>query len=149
MREFYVPTGLAQSFQGLPLSLSHGILTPMSIRHLRGRVLPLTQSPAEALGMISLISDVGPSTDPESCVDCSDLSIAGKQARVGFLDLPGEVRNKVYWYALTALRNRVHGCTRWGPTRGQTYAFGTGIIDANRQIHHEASNMFFIERTVS
>lgn len=59
-----------------------------------------------------------------------------------FLDLPGEVRNLIYLYALSANHNKSQS-TLWLDRRGQTYSFGTSLLYLNRQVHAEASSIFY------
>lgn len=64
---------------------------------------------------------------------------------VGFLGLPGEVRNRIYRFALTAKYQKPSKCVWSGNERsyeGKTYSFATQLLRVNKQIYHEASSIF-------
>ncbi|KAL2053855.1 hypothetical protein ABVK25_005784 [Lepraria finkii] len=70
----------------------------------------------------------------------------GREGAFSFLDLPGEIRNEIYRYALLAKRNK--SCkTMWDCSQysGQSYIFATGLLYTNHQIHREASAIFYAE----
>lgn len=77
-----------------------------------------------------------------------------------FLDLPGEIRNKIYEFALLPYKNRIHachnarfpkkGCMNYYPAvesdhldAGHCFNPNLALFLVNRQIHDEAGSLFW------
>lgn len=133
--------------------VKHGAVgAPYLPPHLRGRAQKMQEKPSDSPCVLPHLRGLGPSKqslDPtrKAWATKSDTIVTGQKRATGFLDLAGEVRNKIYRYALTAKHNKPQKCVWSGklPHEGQTYSFATGLLRINRQVYHEASSIFYVE----
>ncbi|KAK8218345.1 hypothetical protein IWZ01DRAFT_147309 [Phyllosticta capitalensis] len=82
---------------------------------------------------------------PLDFVDCNN-SGPSSPTRKGFLDLPGEVRNKIYEFLLT-----FDGCSGLTCNRTRfriTADLGRGLLLANKQLYHEAFSILIGQNAV-
>lgn len=107
---------------------------------LRGEPL---YDPSAALGKLQLDAS-GHARADASCIMSATKPIE-RQAPLGFLDLPGEIRNEIYRYVLLVDRNPYHRRRAWSGLNFEAlkYNMSISVLFVSRQINLEASSIFY------